>query len=324
MHLHPLLLDSLMPTRDDPRDQFLEKISLTKSFVEYSPSIVFLFGGLVNIRESAPCSVREMFVEYCVSNDILNDGEIRLAEHYKDWFEDSYYSDLLSFEEELSQLASATVVILESPGAIAELGAFCVNKKIRANLVIVISEKHRREKSFITLGPLKKIRPESILVYDWSYDDISSTVPAELPILAADIKDYLQQQSKIEFNPENTGHLSYLVHALIINFQALTSFEITQYLVLLGVRISKEKVERLIYLLTLIDLVKLRPKGNRDFYVALCEKSRITFSCKDSKYRLDYSDLRMGLMTYYSTTDKEDIRLKIIREEMASSKVDVS
>jgi hypothetical protein len=299
----------------DPRKIFLESISLSRSIVDYTPSIILLFGGEINIKDPQPCSVREMLVEYCHANDVLSEKSIRLAEHYKDWFEESYYDDLLSFEEELSQLASITVIILESPGAIAELGAFCVNEKINKNLVIVLSENHHQSKSFITLGPLRKINNESILVYDWNYEEMQSSVSGELPFLAYDIQKHLKKQGIEPFDFDNIGHLSFLIHELLIQFKALTSQELTEYINILGVAIKPNKTRRLIYLLRLLELIKIREKGNRKFYYATCRESRLAFSGQNPESRIDYSDLNLSLMRYYSTTRKEGVRFKIISQE---------
>ncbi len=305
----------------DPRKNFLKKISLSKSIIDYRPSIILLFGGEINIKDSKSCSVREMLVEYCHGSQAsLTESSIKLAEHYKDWFEASHYSDLLSFEEELSQLASVTVIILESPGAIAELGAFCVNEKINKNLVIVLSEDHHQSKSFITLGPLRKINDDSVLVYDWDYENISSTVSSELPLLAEDLNNHLTKNQTQQFDANNIGHMSFLIHELLIQFKALTSLELVDYMSVLGVSIKGNKIKRLVYLLTLFDLVKIRKKGNREFYYAKCIESRVAFSGHKPESRIDYSELNMSLMQYYSTTKKEDVRFKIISQEYKAAK----
>jgi len=305
---------------EDPRKKFLENISLSKSIVDYTPSIILLFGGEINIKDAKSCSVREMLVEYCHENDALAENSIKLAEHYKDWFEASHYSDLLSFEEELSQLASVTVIILESPGAIAELGAFCVNDKISKNLVIVLSEVHHQSKSFITLGPLQKVDTKSVLVYDWDYENISSTVSSELPILAEDINNHLKKNQIHHFDAHNVGHISFLIHELLIQFKALTSQELAGYLSILGLTVKGDKVKRLLYLLTLFELVKIRNKGNREFYYAKCTESRMAFSGHKAESRIDYSELNLSLMRYYSTSKKEDVRFKIISQEYEAAK----
>jgi hypothetical protein len=54
-----------------------------------------------------------------------------LAEDAFRLFRDSDYSDLISFEEDLARIASVVLVIAESAGSLAELGAFASNDTIR-------------------------------------------------------------------------------------------------------------------------------------------------------------------------------------------------
>ena len=300
----------------DPRKPFLQNISLRKSIINFDPPIILLFGGEVNIKNAESTSVREKFVEYCCDCKNPLEDSIKLAEHYKDWYESEHYDNLLVFEEELSQLASLVVIILESPGAIAELGAFCVNDKIKNKLVIVLTEEHEEAKSFITLGLLKLLESESVLAYDWDYDDISSTVKSELPVLAEDIEGLIKTQDVEDIDISNIGHLSYVIHELIIQFRAITSQEIVEYLKVLGVTgLSTKYIKKCLYLLTLFDLIKSRKKGNREFFIANCFRHRVAFSGHKSNYRIDEAELNMSVTRYYAQTEKEDIRYKIISEE---------
>ena len=300
---------------DDPREDFLVNIALSKSYIHYEPSLVLLFGGEINIKDPEPTSIREMLVEYCADEGNGLNNSIRLAEHYKDWYENQHYDNLLKFEEDLSQLATLVVIILESAGTIAELGAFCVNKKIKNNLVIAMSEKHFNKKSFITLGPLKQLDEDAILAYSWKRKKLKSTVPDELPILVQDIEEIIKKKKTQTIDLKNIGHLSYLAHELIIQFKALTSREIKYYFSCLEIETSDKEIKKILYLLGLLELVKSRKKGNKLFFLAKCKSSRIAFSGHDPKYRIDEAELHMSVMRYYANTDKEDIRHKIIFQE---------
>jgi hypothetical protein len=66
--------------------------------------------------------------------------------------------DLLSLENMLAESVDAIVIVPESPGAIAELGAFANNESLRNKMVCVQDVNYRRKKSFINYGPIKLIR----------------------------------------------------------------------------------------------------------------------------------------------------------------------
>lgn len=80
----------------------------------------------------------------------------------EDIFDELLYSsnakDLLSLENLLADSVDAVVIIPESPGSFAELGAFANNEKLRSKLICVIDIKYKKNKSFINQGPLKLVR----------------------------------------------------------------------------------------------------------------------------------------------------------------------
>jgi len=99
---------------------------------------------------------------------------------YRAWF-DVYYPeeifeelirgrghfDLLSLENLLAKSVHSVVIILESPGAIAELGAFSNQKGLCDRLVVVVDEKYRKAKTFIMLGPVRYLnkKTKSIVIF---------------------------------------------------------------------------------------------------------------------------------------------------------------
>jgi hypothetical protein len=110
--------------------------------------------------------------------DISQKGKLRyqIAQSLSDWwysfqydiiypediFEELLYSshtsNLLLLENLLAESVDAVVLIPESPGSFAELGAFANNEKLRSKLICIIDKKHKKNKSFINQGPLKLVK----------------------------------------------------------------------------------------------------------------------------------------------------------------------
>jgi hypothetical protein len=65
-------------------------------------------------------------------------AEIVLAEKANQLYRDTDYPDLISFEEDIARIAAMVLVIAESAGSLAELGAFATNDMIRPALSILI------------------------------------------------------------------------------------------------------------------------------------------------------------------------------------------
>ena len=80
----------------------------------------------------------------------------------EDIFDELLYSsktkDLLSLEGLLAESVDAIVIIPESPGSLAELGAFANDEKLRKKLICVVDKKYKKDKSFINQGPLKLVK----------------------------------------------------------------------------------------------------------------------------------------------------------------------
>jgi hypothetical protein len=67
----------------------------------------------------------------------------------------------LKMEEDLALLADLVVIIVESPGTFAELGAFSLSDPLRKKLLPIVDERWRDQQSFISTGPLRWIDRES-------------------------------------------------------------------------------------------------------------------------------------------------------------------
>jgi hypothetical protein len=72
---------------------------------------------------SRPDSLRDCLWRVCLLSRRLK-GEVVLAEKANQLYRETKYTDLISFEEDIARIASLVLVIAESPGSLAELGAF--------------------------------------------------------------------------------------------------------------------------------------------------------------------------------------------------------
>ncbi len=99
----------------------------------------------------------------------------------EDIFDELLYSsktkDLLSLEGLLADSVDAIVLIPESPGSYAELGAFANDELLRSKLICLVDKKYKKDKSFINQGPLrlvKKANPFGLIFID--PDDINEEI----------------------------------------------------------------------------------------------------------------------------------------------------
>jgi len=142
-----------MMEKNDPRFLPLSLISIENSTINLHPPKVFLFGGDLDKK-----TVRSQLYHHILTKKPKLSDALVLVEEFKDWLHDSVYPDLLTFESDLAETASLVIISLESAGALAELGSFSVNEKLKDKLIIVMSENHYNEDSYIKLGPLRQLK----------------------------------------------------------------------------------------------------------------------------------------------------------------------
>lgn len=78
-------------------------------------------------------------------------------------------TDLQTLEARFAHDVDFTLLILESAGSIAELGAFTLLPAIRGRLVVLLSERFYRAESYIARGPLSFLtreNPNSVIYFD--------------------------------------------------------------------------------------------------------------------------------------------------------------
>lgn len=78
-------------------------------------------------------------------------------------------TDLQTLEVRFAQDVDFTLLILESPGSIAELGTFTQIPGIRERLIVLLPVRFYRAESYISRGPLSlltRLNPNSVIYFD--------------------------------------------------------------------------------------------------------------------------------------------------------------
>jgi hypothetical protein len=107
----------------------------------------------------------------CRTRSLKLKAKIVFAESANALYRDTGYDDLISFEEDIARIASLVLVISESPGSLAELGAFSMNDTIRPSLRVISQTKYEDSESFVRFGPIQKVimeHEEFVAFYPWT------------------------------------------------------------------------------------------------------------------------------------------------------------
>lgn len=257
----------------DPRQAIIEDLDPSPSRIEFSSKpIVLLCGGGVPERarpdEDKPPfkSIRHRIVDRFPSYEIFRPEEI------DDWHADGIFENLMDFESDLASICSLVVIILESEGAIAELGAFSQLPDFKRKLCIVIPETYADDNSFINLGILRYISKEdesAIKRYPW---DVRRPIEASEEVIIDIIEDIEadlgKQQKSQSLKMSSEAHLMIVIYELTRLFVALRESEIIEVISKLGHEIKKENLRRKLFLLQRLRLIKKITYSDSKFFAA--------------------------------------------------------
>ena len=95
----------------------------------------------------------------------------------------------LKMERDLAALADLVLIIVESPGTFAELGAFSLSDDLRKKLLPIVDIEHQGTTSFITTGPLQWIDNES---------KFAPTIHVSLPRILQAVDEVEERIARIE------------------------------------------------------------------------------------------------------------------------------
>lgn len=134
------------------------------------------------------------------------------------------HQDLISLEGILADSVDAIVLIIESYGAVAELGAFSSNNKLRKKLICIVDEKYKKKKSFINYGPLRllKDKHEGHIIYS-DYDNIQASVD----YIRRKISDVKKSMSK-KVDVTNVVQAHHFILPCIYLLEPVTRDQLTQ------------------------------------------------------------------------------------------------
>ncbi|NMM78887.1 retron St85 family effector protein [Acidovorax sp. SRB_24] len=296
------------------RDALLAKIDLLASRLKPYQGFIFLCGGPTDITSVRPVSIRDaIHRELARHRDI--DDRIRVAEDYKDWSHDAIYRDLVSFERHLAELSSVIVLVLESPGSIAELGLFSIIDEFKNKLLVFIETSHYQEDSFIKLGPinyLEKTHNNAAECHRWTQGRGAGVFdPAAAEQLQPELAEAIKLRAgkptpERNFDPKNWLDSALLTCDLLGLCSALTIRELRQLLVGLGCNRSESEVKQIVFLLERVGLLTMEPKGDQRFYISITEREHVKFTFKDENF--DIMRFRSDLLANYAAEDKKRFR----------------
>ena len=287
---------------------FAKSIRIDGCKIQRTPSLIFLCGG-----KTAPGgqykSARDYFNRHLKSKKPTIAARVKLAEEVNEWFQrDDAFPDLLELENYLAHLADITVIFVESPGSIAELGAFANSDDIRPKTLVVLNNSHESDGSFISNGPIRKLSNENedhVHYYTWDPNDLhSERTKAEFAELTYELVTFLEKieaarprQSTLKTTER--GHTLLLVADLIRMSGVATKSELLECLSILGYEADRALLKRYHSVLQSVGVVTAHRRSNQTFFVFTSKHRFIRYAYLEGTRFRDQlrimSELRQGL-----------------------------
>jgi len=241
------------------------------------PDYIFLCGGRLDDFKH---SLRAHFYKYKVQTNTALLQRVQLAEAADEWYQSrKVFSDLLELEEHLAGLSACILLFVESPGAIAEFGAFSQMKLLQDKLVVVIEDSHFEQTSFIRNGLIehaKRTRPDSVLSYPWfsipdhgGAPEIDHTGAVDtLEEVEKEIQKIISEKPRTTaFRADDHGHLMLLIADLITLNVVILQQELQEILSSLGILIKTSELKKYLFLLSQLALISTIHYGNVEYYL---------------------------------------------------------
>ncbi|MGA3282485.1 MAG: retron St85 family effector protein [Smithella sp.] len=306
---------------------------MEKSRISKFPSLIFLCGGPFKNNDNEFKSCREIFFRHIHETQKFEFRKnVILAEDIFNYFSHSSYTDLITFEEDIAELAALTVIFSESPGAIAELGTFAVLKQVQERLLVIINEEDAEQESFIWRGPalyLKNKAKENdkddpISIYKWpklksDNDLLRKSDFSDADDLSELIQKVLDETPKTSsFNKDHAGHLMLLIVDLLNILKLATIEEIHEILNSLGIECKYKTIQQKLSLLCSLKYVRKKPYGHNVFYLANIDDLWLSLAFKKTAKTNDLYRWRAMFADYYNEENKQKSRA--LRSFMTANK----
>ena len=305
----------------DPRGNFLSQLDIHSCRVELSQApIVLLCGGKVPSQHgTGSASLRHAVTQAQTNFEVFRPEEIT------DWQTDAIYKNLLDFEQDLASICTLVVIVLESPGSIAELGAFSQFEELRDRLT-VFAPSNMDPESFIELGILRYIEKESssrVKRYPWNPysgpvfdDEFVGNVVADI---GAELNELKKSQ---KFNFSLRSHSTVLICELLRHFIALKEGEIVKYLGMVGNTVDDiHRFRGLLFLLEKFRVISKEVYSDSTFYVRGQEDfHRISLASKSGQ-KIDAPRIQVECSLFYKESTSERHRMQVIKKLNAEGRL---
>jgi hypothetical protein len=236
---------------------------------------VFFCGGQISSDGRAE-SLRDYLFRVRKIQRYLS-GNVVLAERAVQLYRDTSYTDLISFEEDIARLSSVVLVIAESAGSLAELGAFSTNETISPSLRVILQSSYSIAESFIRFGPVRRVEKRDrafIGFYPWQINGRKRPIIATVKPHFLPIRDFILSHLKAipkssSYEAQGEGKIFYVLYWIIYLAFVIGVAEFDQLAAALLGPIAPGELRNRLYCMELAGWIARVPYSGKD-YLCTC------------------------------------------------------
>jgi hypothetical protein len=229
---------------------------------------------------------------------------------------------LLDLEEYLAALVDGVVRIVDSAGSICELGAFVKTPEISKKLVIVISNFHYNEISFIKMGPLKyfeEMNENDAEIDPFHWNEIDGGVQVDdyvLEGIITDLRDSIEKvRPKGRISKKNLGDRIFFTLSICHLCRGAKLSELKECYQAVDMQEYEKELVKHLSVLEICKLIKPISHGKKNkYFVPLIESLPIKVSFKPEANDRDRDTLRWIGEISALIAKHEPTRMKIFQE----------
>ncbi|MFO1048388.1 MAG: retron St85 family effector protein [Geminicoccaceae bacterium] len=261
-------------------------IDTAKLRIARPSKFVFLCGGTIKKDNGKGADSLRDYLYRVRSLRRRLQGEIVLAETANQLYRDTKYSDLITFEEDIARISAVVLVIAESPGSLAELGAFASNDVIRKALRIIIQQAHWGRESFIRFGPVQRIHNDNaayVGVYPWRVNKTGAIVLRSIRAHCYEIIKFLNRHLSAapkteQFPASRDVRIFYIIYWIIYLSLAISPLLLYQIVQILIPDATDKEVRNKVFCMQLAGWIGLERYSERDYFYCLHDKDPFLYA----------------------------------------------
>lgn len=263
------------------RDLNLDKVRFVRPSKE-----IFLCGGLISPTNTLnPKSVRDYIYRLLQQDNPLG-AKLILAEKANNLYRSTTHGDLITFEEQIAKLVTLIVVITESPGSLAELGAFASIPDVSDKLILIVRHHHANDESFIRYGPIDRIdkkRDGLVGFFPWLVNEEQAPVLETLDPHKDDIISFLKEnvtkapEAKLFSRLGHDEKKIFTIYWIIFIAYAIPQGQIHEITQAIGLDVPLGEIRNILYSLQLVGWVS-HERYSKEYYYTIYDKDPFDYS----------------------------------------------